>query len=114
MLRRPEIVHLVAGELTRPMDDQAILSQTHAYIQETFLYIRPDVPLKDDERLIGKGIIDSMGVLELIDFIEREFGVAVESDEITDQNFGSVASIASFVAQKRTNGTGRATVHGPG
>lgn len=89
------------------MDHEAILSRTRAYIQETFLYVRPGLPLKDDEPLLGHGVIDSMGVLELIDFIQREFEVAVESDEITAQTFGSVISIACFVLGKRMNGNGR-------
>jgi len=47
-----------------------------------------------------KGIVDSMGAVELIKFLEAEFGVEVCVDDITEENLGSVA--ARFVIGKRT------------
>ena len=41
-----------------------------------------------------------MGVLEVVTFVERTFGVRVADDEITLKNFRSIAAISSFIARK--------------
>jgi acyl carrier protein len=60
--------------------------------------------LGDDDRLLERGIIDSMGVLELIAFLETEFGIAVGDDDVTEENLGTLASIDRYVASRRGNG----------
>ena len=47
------------------------------FVRETFLYMRPDYLLGDDDRLMAKGILDSMGAVELIQFIEHEFTLKI-------------------------------------
>jgi acyl carrier protein len=49
-----------------------------------------------------RGIVDSMGMMELIDFLEEQFGVQPADDEITEENFATLARIAGFVARKRS------------
>lgn len=75
-------------------------SRVRAYLIENFLYMRGDRWLDEDERLLDSGILDSMGVMELMAFLEEEFGVEVVDVEITEQNLGSVRSIASYVDGK--------------
>jgi acyl carrier protein len=78
------------------------LTRLRAFIQENFLYLRPEgFTLADDDRLLERGVIDSMGVVELLAFVEAEFGVTADEDEITETNFGSIQAIASFIASKR-------------
>ncbi len=79
-----------------------IADRTRAYVRETFLYMRPDRPLQDDDPLFGGGVIDSIGAIELVGFLQREFGCTLEEDEITERNLGSVAAIARFLSAKRT------------
>ncbi len=86
------------------MDEPAILTRTRAYVLDTFLYMRPGVALGDRDRLLQKGVIDSMGVMELIGFLRSEFGVAVADEEITEENLGTLADIARYVASKLRNG----------
>jgi acyl carrier protein len=66
--------------------------------------MRPGFVLGDDDRLLERGIIDSMGVLELIAFLETEFGVAVGDDDVTEENLGTLASIDRYVASRQGNG----------
>jgi acyl carrier protein len=42
-----------------------------------------------------------MGVLELIAFVQDEFGIQVSDNEITEENFGTLTGIASYVLSKR-------------
>jgi acyl carrier protein len=76
----------------------AIISRVRGFVQENFLYMMPDFMLADDDRLLEKGVVDSMGIAELISFIEAEFGVIAAEDEISEANFGSLDAIAQFVA----------------
>ena len=57
-------------------------------------------PHADDASFLEEGIIDSMNVMELILFVEEQFGLEVADDEIVPDNFDSVARIAAFVRQK--------------
>ena len=54
-----------------------------------------------EESLLETGVIDSTGVLELIEFLESEFGVHVEDDETVRENLDGIDLIAAYVARKR-------------
>ena len=85
-----------------------IAARTLNWVRENFLYTRPDWMLKEDDPLIGNGVIDSVGVLELIEFLQQEFDVTMLEDEITERNLGSLGAIARFVHAKHVgNGDGR-------
>ena len=60
--------------------------------------------LRDDESLLDRGIIDSTGVLELIQFIEREYSVRVGASEIVPENLDSIARVEKFVERKLAQG----------
>ncbi len=75
-----------------------ILERTRAFVRENFLYMRPDFIVADNDPLLSKGIVDSMGVAELLGFLEGEFGITVAEDAVTEENLGSLAAIARFVA----------------
>ncbi len=77
-----------------------ILERTRAYVRDNFLYMRPDFVLGDDDPLLAKGVIDSMGVMEVIGFLTSEFGIAVADEEVTEENLGSLSAIARFVTRK--------------
>ena len=83
------------------MDHSDILTRTRAYIQENFLYMRPQFKLGDNDPLLQQGVIDSMGVMELIGFLKSEFGLVVPDDDITEEHFGSLNAIARYVATQR-------------
>lgn len=83
------------------LQETQIRTRVRAYLTENFLYMRPEYVPGDDDRLLERGVIDSMGVVEMLTFIEDEFGVQVADDEITEANLGSLRSIARFIAQKR-------------
>jgi len=87
---------------TRQQTPAEIADRTRAYVRENFLYMRPDWPLKDEDPLFGGGVIDSIGVIELVGFLQREFDCTLEEDEITERNLGSVAAIGRFLSAKRT------------
>lgn len=56
--------------------------------------------LGDDTSLIDNGVIDSLGIVKLVLFLEREFGIKVRDEELSPATFDSISSIASFVESK--------------
>ncbi len=79
------------------LNQTEVQDQIREYIRENFLYMRPDFELNDDDQLLKKGVVDSMGVVEVLEFLRDDFGVEIEDDEITEENLGSIAAMASFV-----------------
>ena len=80
--------------------EEQVLAQVRGFIEKEFLYMRPGVALADDDSLMKKGVVDSMGVLEVMQFLTDTFGVTPADDEITEANLGSLRAIARFVVQK--------------
>lgn len=70
------------------------------FIIETFLFDASDATLEDEVSLLDTGIIDSTGVLELVSFIEEEFGIEVKDEELVPENLDSLAKIAAFIEKK--------------
>ena len=79
-----------------------ILDRVRGFVKENFLYMYDDFELGDEDRLLEKGVIDSMSIVEMISFIEKEFGVHAMEEEISDANFGSLSGIARFVGGKQS------------
>ena len=78
-----------------------VRKEMRSFIEEQFLYMRPDTELGDDDALLDLGIVDSLGFVELVEEVQTRYGVAVADTEITEQNFGSIDAIARFVEKKR-------------
>lgn len=80
--------------------ERQIVERTRVFLRENFLYARADSTLRDDDSLIETGVIDSIGVVELIAFLQQAFGVTIAEDEITEANLGRLVAIGRFVAAK--------------
>jgi acyl carrier protein len=59
--------------------------------------------IKDSDALLESGMLDSQGVLEVVTFIEEEFSLTLEDDDLVPENFQTIDRIAAFV-QSRQNG----------
>jgi len=71
------------------------------YILENYLFTDDDSALVNSDSFLEKGILDSTGILEVIFFIEDEFGVKVEDDEMVPDNLDSVDNITGFIGRKQ-------------
>lgn len=70
-----------------------------AYIQKNFL--GPGKTLGDDDPLFESGVIDSLGHLKLISFLEKEFSVSLSMDDLSWDNFDSVNKIVALVGARK-------------
>ena len=75
-------------------------SELRGFITERFLSKAGLRSFGDEESFMEKGIIDSTGVLELIEFIEQNFGVRVEDEEIIPENLDSLDKVVTFLCGK--------------
>jgi len=67
------------------------------YITTEILHEKVVSKLKKEERLLEKGIIDSVGLLHLITFIEEQFNIQVPDEEVIPDNFETLNSIVDFI-----------------
>ena len=70
------------------------------YVLENYLFTDDDSALANDTSFLDEGIIDSTGILEVIAFIEEEFGIKVLDEEMVPENLDSVDNIVQYVARK--------------
>ena len=74
-----------------------------AYILKRFPQARGR-NLQDHDHLLEQGIVDSLGVLELVSYLEQEFAITIADDDLSPENFSSVGQLSAFVAAKRGGG----------
>ncbi len=74
-------------------------NQVKTFIQQNFIF-DDRKSLDARESLIGSGIIDSTGVLELIGFLEQTYKLKFDDDELVAENFDSLDKISTFVMGK--------------
>ncbi len=70
------------------------------FIIENFLFGEAD-GLKDETSFLDEGIIDSTGILEVVDFLEEEFGIEVDDEELIPENLDSLKNLEVYVAKKQ-------------
>ncbi len=86
-------------------EDAAIRERITAYIVDNLLLGASD-GIQSDASLLGTGILDSTGALELVAFLEQEFRLTIKDSDLTPENLDSVARIAAFVQAKQAGGKG--------
>ena len=77
-----------------------IEQKVRQFITDNFLFREDRAALTDSESLLEAGVIDSTGVLELVAFLESEFGLAVGDAEIVPENLDSISRIVGYVKGK--------------
>ena len=75
-------------------------AEIRQFVVENFLFGQNDKQIGDDQSFLESGIIDSTGVLELIGFLESNYGISIADDELVPANLDSVERVASFVDGK--------------
>lgn len=81
------------------MDRSEISAKVRAFVVSNF-YVAVATALSDEASLLDQGVIDSTGVLEVVGFLEQEFGVQVADDEMVPDNLDSISRISAYVERK--------------
>lgn len=81
----------------------SVESKIRAYVADNFLF-GDAASLGNEDSFLDKGIIDSTGILEIILFLEEEFGIKVADNEMLPENLDSIANITRFVERRKAGG----------
>ena len=80
----------------------SIEQDVRGFILENYLFTDDESVLENTDLFLEKDILDSTGILEVIYFIEDEYDVKVEDEEMIPENLGSVDRVVSFVQRKQS------------
>jgi len=83
--------NIMNHEIEKPIRD---------FIATRLLYSKEGFNYPDDTSLLREGIIDSLGVVELVEFLQGHFALKIEQQEVRPDNFDSVAKMAAYVRRK--------------
>ncbi len=75
--------------------------QIREFIFENFLFDADATALQDDTSFLEQGIIDSTGILEVINWLEETFSMKIDDEEMIPANLDSVNNLAVFIARKK-------------
>ena len=73
--------------------------KVRAFVIENFMFGN-DEGLEDDTSFLENGIIDSTGILELVNFLDEEFSISVEDEELIPENLDSIKNVTSYLQKK--------------
>lgn len=79
---------------------QSIIDRVRGFIIDNLGWEGAADELTDDLPLIQAGVLDSLGILTLVEFLESNYGITIGDSEITPANLGSLASIERYVKSK--------------
>ena len=78
------------------------IAKIREFIFENFLFGGKDDELENDASFLDQGIIDSTGVLELVEWLEDEFDIQVDDDELVPENLDGVNNLNAYINKKTT------------
>lgn len=81
------------------MSTQSILT---SYIQEEFVRGRRELNVDDD--LLSSGVLNSLGILKLVSFIEERFNIRVPDEDIVFENFQSIDCLSAYLENHKSGG----------
>ena len=86
---------------TRPsITDQQVIQEVKSFILDNILIGSYEDSLQPQDSFLQKGILDSTGVLELVQFLEEQYGFICSDEEITPENLDSLQAISAYVLRK--------------
>jgi acyl carrier protein len=83
----------------------AVENDIRLFLTENFPLTSTEFSLQNDESLIEAGVIDSTGILELIEFIESRYEISIPDEDVLPENLDSVDSITCYVVARIEHGS---------
>lgn len=81
------------------MEKPEIMTKIEQFIHTNFIF-EENFTLAKGQSMLESGVIDSTGVLELVNFLEETFGFSVNDEELIPDNLDTLENIAAFVQKK--------------
>lgn len=86
--------------MTNSAESQDLINDVREFICGTMLVGMSDQSIEPDESLVQRGVVDSTGVLELVEFLQDRYRIHVADEEITTDNLDSLNAIAAYLQRK--------------
>ncbi len=86
--------------MTNQTENQHVEQPIRDFIAKNLLFSETGLSYPDEASFLHEGIIDSLGVVELVEFVQKTFGIKVEQHEVTRDHFDSVTKLSAFVRRK--------------
>ena len=86
--------------MSNTLNLESVRQQLRSFILENYLFTDDQSALADNSSFLDGGILDSMGILELIDYLDETFAIKVEGDELIPDNLDSIDSLIAFIGKK--------------
>ena len=80
----------------------SVADEVRHYILEHFLFGEDDPSVSNDTSLTDSGVMDSTGVLELVEFLEETYNIEIDNTELVPANLDTVNRIVELIRQKRS------------
>ena len=77
----------------------SVKEDIRAFVVDTFLF-GEDGGLKEDSSFLEEGIVDSTGIMQLVSFLQEQYLIAIEDEELIPDNLDSIRRIATFIEGK--------------
>lgn len=77
-----------------------IEQQIKDYISKNLLFSDDGFPYSDEASFLQESIVDSVGIMELVAFVEDTYKIPVKDEEIVPENFDSVSRLSAYVRRK--------------
>jgi acyl carrier protein len=81
---------------------QVIEDRVREFVLQHFPLARKN-GVNTGDKWLETGLLDSLGILDLVHFVETEFFINVSDDDLSPENFQSLAAVAAFVEGKQAN-----------
>lgn len=83
----------------QPTTADAIEKTIRKFLMEKFALARK-IGIDGETALVETGILDSLGILDVVSFLEAEFGITIADEDLAPENFQSVNALTLFVQRK--------------
>jgi acyl carrier protein len=83
-----------------------VRDKIRAMVESNLNVFNSGVEFSDDDNIFRKGFVDSLFAVQLIAYLEQEFGIKVTNKDLNINNFHSVSKMVSFVEKKRQDDGG--------
>jgi acyl carrier protein len=79
---------------------QNVQLEVRKFVFDNFFFIESNGNLSDDDSFLENGVVDSLGILTLVTFVQKKYNILVEENELLSENWDSVNRIAAYVERK--------------
>lgn len=87
------------SDVNGPERTDEVREKVRKFILEHFPMARQQQP-GDSDSLLDSGIVDSLGILEIVNFLSEGFEIEVSDEDLMPENFDSISTLSSFVMRK--------------